>query len=268
MVEVESYRGLSGSGVVASPVFKENLLSFAVCYGLALQGLGRSKLWTNLLPREILTDRLIRDKKPWGVGVAAALLLGFTLSILGYWRAWNSVHPSKFDTVLKQADEVEHKANEYSTAYAEKKTAFDQFDQMGKNIVGNVEGRLMWIEVLKALDACLPGDPPLDADAPGEPAAADEAANDPPGQKRNTDISRREELHITELDCEHLTDWPPGTRTCKDRSKRSRPRWGERSPRRRQRPAQGRQDPGCPARGRQDQGCPAQCRQDRECPVG
>ena len=81
---------------VGSPVFKENLLSFAVCYGLALQGLGRAKLSTNLLPREILTDRLIRDKKPWGVGVAAALLLGFSLSILGYWRAWNSVYPTKF----------------------------------------------------------------------------------------------------------------------------------------------------------------------------
>ena len=42
VVEVEKYRGLSGSGVVASPVFKENLLSFAVCYGLALQGLSRA----------------------------------------------------------------------------------------------------------------------------------------------------------------------------------------------------------------------------------
>jgi type IV pilus assembly protein PilM len=198
VVEVESYRGLSGSGVVASPVFKENLLSFAVCYGLALQGLGRSKLSTNLLPREILTDRLIRDKKPWGVGVVAALLLGFTLSILGYWRAWHSVYQPNFAAALDQSTKVENEANGFTDAYAAEKTTFDQFDSMGKNIVGNVEGRLMWIEVLKALDTCLPGSLPLDPqDAPNDPSEH---------RQSSSDISKREELHITDLDCEHRAD--------------------------------------------------------------
>ncbi len=86
--EVESYRGLSGSAVVAAPAFKENLLSFAVCYGLCLQALNKSTLSTNLLPREILTDRLIRDKKPWAVGVLAAVILGCSISFFGHWRAW------------------------------------------------------------------------------------------------------------------------------------------------------------------------------------
>ena len=52
------------------------MLSFAVCYGLVLQGLGQSTLSTNLLPREIVTDRLIREKKPWAVAMVAALLVG------------------------------------------------------------------------------------------------------------------------------------------------------------------------------------------------
>jgi type IV pilus assembly protein PilM len=197
VVEVESYRGLSGSGVVGSPVFKENLLSFAVCYGLALQGLGRSKLSTNLLPREILTNRLIRDKKPWGVGVAAALMLGFTLSILGYWRAWHSVYPANFAAALAQAGTVEKEAKGYADDYAAKKTEFDQFDQMGRNIVGNVEGRLMWIEVLKALDACLPND---------EVVGALNGPNDASEHRQSIDIAKREELHITDLDCEHRSD--------------------------------------------------------------
>ncbi|HEY1785974.1 MAG TPA: type IV pilus assembly protein PilM, partial [Pirellulales bacterium] len=198
VVEVESYRGLSGSGVVAAPVFKENLLSFAVCYGLALQGLGRSKLSTNLLPREILTDRLIRDKKPWGVGVAAALMLAFTLSILGYWRAWHSVFPANFAVALDQAAKVENEAKGYTDAYAEKETTFKQFDQMGKNIIGNVEGRLMWIEVLKALDACLPAGAMLDGqDPPSDPTDR---------RQTGADIAMREELHITDMDCEHRAD--------------------------------------------------------------
>ena len=42
MIDLEEYRGLSGPVVLGSPAFKENILSFAVCYGLALQGLKRS----------------------------------------------------------------------------------------------------------------------------------------------------------------------------------------------------------------------------------
>src|SRR4029077_16397716 len=53
VAEIDSYRGRTGIGVVGSPAFKENLLSFAVCYGLVIQGLRHSKLSTNLVPREI-----------------------------------------------------------------------------------------------------------------------------------------------------------------------------------------------------------------------
>ena len=50
--------------MLAAPTFKENLLSFGVCYGLALQGLGKGGLQTNLLPKEIVKDRLIRRRSP------------------------------------------------------------------------------------------------------------------------------------------------------------------------------------------------------------
>src|SRR5438270_9796207 len=41
---------LTGDSVVSSATYVENILSFAVAYGLALQGLKRTKLQTNLLP--------------------------------------------------------------------------------------------------------------------------------------------------------------------------------------------------------------------------
>src|SRR5687768_690265 len=65
--ELDSLRKLNGASVVGAPSFKDNVLAFSTCYGLALQGLGKGKLSTNLLPREILTQRLIRAKKPWAV---------------------------------------------------------------------------------------------------------------------------------------------------------------------------------------------------------
>src|SRR5437763_293409 len=62
--------------VLTTPIYAENVLSFGVAYGLALQGLTRAKLVTNLLPGEIRLERLVKAKKPWAVAAAALLLLG------------------------------------------------------------------------------------------------------------------------------------------------------------------------------------------------
>jgi len=70
--ELKEYRGLTGAGVVGTPAFRENMLSFAVCYGLALQGLGQASLGTNLIPPEIIRDRQMRAKKPWAVAAVAS----------------------------------------------------------------------------------------------------------------------------------------------------------------------------------------------------
>jgi type IV pilus assembly protein PilM len=75
---------LKGDDVVNAPAFTENVLSFAVAYGLTLQGLQIGRLQTNLLPHEIRVERLIRAKKPWALTAAAAMLLGASLLGIGY----------------------------------------------------------------------------------------------------------------------------------------------------------------------------------------
>jgi type IV pilus assembly protein PilM len=67
---------LSGDSVVTAPQYTENVLSFAVAYGLALQGLKVARLHTNLLPQEIQMERMVRAKKPFAAAAAAALLVG------------------------------------------------------------------------------------------------------------------------------------------------------------------------------------------------
>ena len=183
--EVQTYRGMTGDGVVDAPAFKENLLSYAVCYGLVLQGLNKSKLSTNLLPKEIVTDRLIRDKKPWAVAMAAALLLGCSINFFGQWRAWNSVADAKFKAPLSQATDAESTAARFKSDYDSAKSAFDQTKVVGEGLVGNVDGRLVWLELLKAVDQCLPTDPP---------------------DKRPDDIMDRDEVHIDQLECEWYAD--------------------------------------------------------------
>jgi type IV pilus assembly protein PilM len=189
VADVQKYRGIAGDGIVAAPAFKENLLSFAVCYGLVLQGLGHSKLSTNLLPPEIVTDRLIREKKPWAVAIAAALLLGCTVNFFGHWRAWNSVAEAKFKQALSQAAQAEQTSKTEKSGYETALGEFKSTSEIGDGLIGNVDGRLLWLEMMTALNQCLPSDPP---------------------DKRPEDIGDRNEIHIRELECEwmpNLADW-------------------------------------------------------------
>src|SRR5262249_42573736 len=48
---------LKGEEVTTAPQFSENVLSFGVAHGLALQGLKLTRLQTNLLPQEIQSER-------------------------------------------------------------------------------------------------------------------------------------------------------------------------------------------------------------------
>jgi type IV pilus assembly protein PilM len=75
---------LTGDSVVTAPAYTENVLSYAVAYGLALQGLKQAHLRTNLLPPEIQVDRLVRGKKPWAAAAAAPLFLGGAGGALSY----------------------------------------------------------------------------------------------------------------------------------------------------------------------------------------
>src|SRR4051812_43235454 len=58
--KLAGFKRLTGETVTAAPQFTENILGFAVAYGLALQGLNVTRVHTNLLPQEIRVERMIR----------------------------------------------------------------------------------------------------------------------------------------------------------------------------------------------------------------
>ena len=60
---------VNGDEVTVSPQFNENILSFAVPYGLALQGLKLSKLQTNLLPHDIRMDVVVTESAVYRANV-------------------------------------------------------------------------------------------------------------------------------------------------------------------------------------------------------
>ena len=179
--EVESYRGLSGSAVLGAPAFKENLLSFAVSYGLALQGLNKSALRTNLLPREIVTDRMIRAKKPWTVGLVAALLLGCAVSFLGHWRAWESAHVDKYKDAFVRVEAVETMRRDFAEKNDETKKKVDALLALGSNLTETHDRRLQWLELMEVVKAALPRDPE---------------------GKRPAEFKERREIHLVEMELE------------------------------------------------------------------
>jgi len=76
-VEVEKIEGFPSMGeseVTSAPLFRKNVLSFGVAFGLAIQGAGLSQVSTSLLPPEILSQKVMKKKRPFFVAAGICLL--------------------------------------------------------------------------------------------------------------------------------------------------------------------------------------------------
>src|SRR3954469_3209569 len=128
--KLEGFQRMIGDDVKTAPQFQENLPSFAVPYGLGVQGLDRSGLRTNLLPPEIEQVRLIRAKKPWALAASALLMLGFSAMFLGDYRVLAKVSTTPFKDAVARAKTVTGEGLGYKSAYDAAKTEWQgKFDE-------------------------------------------------------------------------------------------------------------------------------------------
>ncbi len=153
---IDSFQALAGDAVLNAPLFQENLLSFAIPYGLALQGLKVTRVHTSLLPPEITTARLVRRKKPWAVATAALLLVGMAISTMGYAHVWSSVSTERFGDAEKKAGDVVKKKNDMKSAFEAAKKKNADFKKDLENLMVAGSARTPWLEVYKAINECLP----------------------------------------------------------------------------------------------------------------
>ncbi len=164
---VHAFESVSGDAVLRAPLFQDNIMSFAVPYGLALQSLDLTPIHTSLLPPEIITERLIRKKKPWVLAVAALLLVGLSISALGFNVVKASVSPAiwknpdadpSIGSAEGKAESVKKKADGLKTQYSALVDANLQLRESGDTLVGVEEDRIYWPELYKAINECLPRD--------------------------------------------------------------------------------------------------------------
>lgn len=134
----------TGETVTAAPTFSENIMSFGVAYGEALQGLQKARLQTNLLPYEVRLERIVRGKKPWAVAAAAVLAIGMFLMAYASGTEKAALQNSDNDQAKKGLeDEISRVKKAKADADAEK-ARLAAAEKKLKIIGAGVEERLNW----------------------------------------------------------------------------------------------------------------------------
>lgn len=192
-VEVlEHFNLLTGDEVVSAPAFRDHVASFAPVYGLCLQALGKGPAATNLIPKEIVSERLIRSKKPWAVAAAATLLLGFAGNLLFAGSRYGYIHPDKWSSAMSAAETTKKQSDDLISEDKAQLNTVEVLTQIGSDVSGSADRRLLWLEITHALFAALSR--PQDVDMTNLP--------DP----KDVPYNQRPELFITKIDCKHFND--------------------------------------------------------------
>lgn len=183
---LESFNGISGDNVLTDPLFIDNMMTFAVPYGIALQTIGKTRIRTSLLPPEVAVGRKIRSKKPWAIAAAAGLMLAMGVSTMGSASVLNSYGLAKWGDDQKFVDQVQSEIGAKKSAYGSEEGTHGTILSSIVQLVAPLEKRSMWMELFKAVNECLPYD---------EGDALDQA-----------DITLQKKLRITSISAKKVED--------------------------------------------------------------
>ena len=155
---LDSLNGVTGDSVLTDPLFIDNMMTFAVPYGLALQAIGKTRIRTTLLPPEIAVDRKIRSKKPWAIAAAAGLLLAMGVSTMGSASVLKSYGVEKWDDEQKLVDQVQQEIGAQDGAFTAEEGGHAKILENIGQLVAPLEKRSLWMELFKAINECMPYD--------------------------------------------------------------------------------------------------------------
>ncbi|MBI3408116.1 MAG: type IV pilus assembly protein PilM [Planctomycetes bacterium] len=147
---------VKGEQVLNAPTFSENVMSFAVSYGLALQGLEKTRLQTNLLPYEIRVERIVRGKKPWAAAAAAALLLAVAGLALGRSMEKAAVTGTEIDAAKKRVDVAMTEARKLMDEFKTEEEKIKKSQRAIRMIGANGEERFNWQHLYQFVNLALP----------------------------------------------------------------------------------------------------------------
>ncbi len=197
--------------------------SFAIAYGLALQGLSLSAVDSNLLPPEIAKQVVWRKKRPFFAAAAACLLL--TSGVIWFRQMTDKgtmeaaqgnpnvkVPYEQAENILKNPPPIaDEKPLEYGKTILEAANALKkkhgELSSQGNNelkkietITNLLENKALWLKIINAIHAALP-------QPPGELAAAQNAREYLAAlEKSDQPRSDREEIFIENFTSKYVLD--------------------------------------------------------------
>lgn len=154
--KLDELQGVTGDGVLSDPLFIDNIMTFAVPYGLALQTLKATRIKTSLLPPEIVVQRLIRRKKPWAVGMAAGLLLAMGISTFANARVLSSVSEEKWKSGHEAVTSFQSTISSNESAYTTEKNRHEKNKEDIDKLTAPLQKRELWLELVRTIYECLP----------------------------------------------------------------------------------------------------------------
>ena len=182
---LDKFNGLEGASVLSNPAFREHQLAYGTAYGLALQAANVADISTNLLPDEIVRERIIESKKPWAVGALVGLLAAALINFFGMFAAWTAYAPDLYAAAFGKADAVKKQSAAATAAIGQVRerqaAAIAQQQWLAK--VQNQ--RFEALDMVRAVQTLLPRD---------EAGVVPENPAD------------RQELHIDRMDCQFSPD--------------------------------------------------------------
>jgi type IV pilus assembly protein PilM len=180
---LEKFNALDGAAVTAAAAFRENRLAFGTAYGLALQAAGGADLRTNLVPREMLVDRIIAAKRPWAVAALLGLLTAAVVNFAGWFLAWQTYTPEKYSSAFAAADRVKSRSSTAIAALETVKQKQVESASWQQYLVQVQDRRFQTLDMLRAVTSLLPR-----------------------GKLEAPRVADREEIHIDSFDMQYFPD--------------------------------------------------------------
>lgn len=194
---LDRFNRLGGDDVLAIPTFRDNATTFAVCYGLCLQGLGIGQIHASLVPQEIITQRMIRAKKPWTVAALACLMFGLSANYYFIQNSWKKSHKDIWSNSHLQVTNMESYAQDHRETDSEKEKELTFLNAIGEEITGEAEDRLLWMEIIRGVNQVIPRGK-YDLDENGELPSYKELP-----------YEDRIDFHITSVETKHYDEIGP-----------------------------------------------------------
>lgn len=188
---LDRFTRLGGDDVLKIPTFVENAPTFGVCYGLALQGLGHGEIATSLVPQEIVTERMIRAKKPWALACVAALLLGLVSHYVFVQKSWSQTHPDDWSDATSQVSMTQNTSKGHTDKFDGFKSQLAYLKAVGDEVSGNSERRLLWMDIQSTIVQMVPRTEMVDGRLPSP---------------KELPLKDRKDIYITSVDDRYYED--------------------------------------------------------------